>query len=47
MLIRQHKRPIKKKSGKDKNDQEGCLTFMVATTTAVQEVCMVKGCRAR
>ena len=45
MLRRQHKRLIKRKRGKDKDDQEGGPTFMI--TAAVREVCMVEGDRAR
>ena len=44
-LRRQHKRLIKRKRGKDKDDQEGGPTFMI--TAAVREVCMVEGDRAR
>ena len=38
---------IKIKRGKDKDEQEGGLTFMINTAAAVQEMCMVEGGRAR
>ena len=46
-LRRQHKTLLKRKRGKDKDDQESGKTFMTTTTDAVQEVCMVKGDIAR
>ena len=42
-LRRQHKRLIKRKRGKDKDDQEGGTNFMIATVSAVLEVCVVEG----
>ena len=38
-----HKRLIKRKRGKDKDDQEGGTNFMIATVSAVLEVCVVEG----
>ena len=38
MLSRNQKMPIKRNRCKDKEEQEGGLTFMVNTATAVQEV---------
>ena len=46
-MRRQHKRLIKKKRGKDKDEQECGPTFIFTTTTAVREVCVVKGNRVR
>ena len=40
-------RMIKRKRGKDKDRQEGGLTFMITTAATVREVCMVEGDRAR
>ena len=46
-LRRQHKRMIKKKKVEDKDEQEGGPTFMITTAATAQEVCVVKGDRAR
>ena len=46
-MIKQHKRLIKSSRGKDKDDQEVGLTFIVAIAADVQDVCMVDGGRAR
>ena len=46
-LRRYHNRLIKRNRGKDKDEQEGGLTFMVITTAAVREVYVVKGYIAR
>ena len=42
-----HKRLIKIKRGEYKDNQDGEQAFTITTTAAVQEVCMVKGDRAR
>ena len=42
-LIRQHKRLIKRKRGKYKDEKEGRPTFMITTSACVWEVCVVKG----
>ena len=42
-----HKRLIKRKRGKDKDDQEGGPTFMITTANAVRELCVVERSRAR
>ena len=47
MLRRQHKRLIKMKRDKYKDDQEVGTTFMITTAAAVREVCVVEGDRAR
>ena len=41
----QHKRLVKRKRGEDKDEQEGGTTFMITTTAAVREVCVVDGNR--
>ena len=46
-MIRQHKRPVKRKRGEDKDEQEVGPTFMITTAAAVQEVYVVKGSIAR
>ena len=46
-MRRQHKSLIKRKRGKDKDDKEGETTFMTTTATAVREVYVVEGDRAR
>ena len=46
-LISHNKKLIKRSRGKDKDEQEGGLTFMINTAAAVQEMCMVEGGRAR
>ena len=46
-LIRQNNMIKKRKGGEDKEEQEGRLTFMITTSTAVQEVCVIGGDRAR
>ena len=43
----QHKRLIKRKRGKDKDEQEVRPTFMINTAVTVQEVCVVNGYIAR
>ena len=40
-MRRQNKRPIKRKRGEDKDEQEGRPTFMITTAAAVRELCMV------
>ena len=47
MLRSQNKRLIKRKRGKDMDDQEGGPEFMITTSTAVQEVCVIEGDIAR
>ena len=46
-LRRQNKILIKRKRGKDKDEQEGGPTFMITTAAAVREVCVVEGDRGR
>ena len=46
-LISQHKRPIKSKRGKDKDNQDVGLTFMITTAAAVRKVYVFKGERER
>ena len=42
-LRSQHKRLIKMKRAKDKDEEEGRPKFMITTAADVQEVCVVKG----
>ena len=44
---RQHKRQIRRKRGKYKDDQEGRPTFIINNAAAVREVCVIKGGRER